>query len=98
VGLNPDDVVGFFSVYLIFPSVSRMFRKCGILDVSEHCRPSQPVIGIALLYFISLLHFFFIMTQNKMFYCHCFLILMNVPYITKAGGFRMKWDTSASGL
>jgi hypothetical protein len=32
------------------PSVSRLSRKWGILDVSIHYRPPQPVTGIALLY------------------------------------------------
>jgi hypothetical protein len=32
-------------------SVSRLSRKCGILDVSQHYRTSYPDAGIALLYF-----------------------------------------------
>jgi hypothetical protein len=36
-------------------SVSFLFRKCGILNISQPYRPSQPVTGITLLY-ITLLY------------------------------------------
>jgi hypothetical protein len=29
------------------PSVSQLSRKCGIPDISQPCRPSQPVTAIA---------------------------------------------------
>jgi hypothetical protein len=33
-----------------FPSVRRLSKKCGILDISQPYRPSRPLTGIALLY------------------------------------------------
>jgi hypothetical protein len=32
--------------------MSRLYRQCGILNISQPYRPTQPVTGIALLFFI----------------------------------------------
>jgi hypothetical protein len=32
------------------PSMTRLFRQCGIIDISQPYRPPLPVTGIALLY------------------------------------------------
>jgi hypothetical protein len=34
----------------LLPTVSRLSRQCGILNISQPYRPPKPVTGIALLY------------------------------------------------
>jgi hypothetical protein len=34
------------------PSVTRLYRQCGILNISQPYRPPRPVTGVALLYFL----------------------------------------------
>jgi hypothetical protein len=41
----------------LLPSVSRLSRQCGILNISQSYRAPQPATGIALLYSVSVVHF-----------------------------------------
>jgi hypothetical protein len=43
--------LSFFKCLTLPPSVSRLSRHCGILNISQPCRPSRPVTGIAVLFF-----------------------------------------------
>jgi hypothetical protein len=49
------------------PSVSRLSRQCGILNISQPSRPQRPVTGIALLQFVLIaqIHFEFMYLHTK---------------------------------
>jgi hypothetical protein len=50
------------------PSVSRLSRRCGSLDLSNSYEPSQPVTGIAL----SFYHHMFVKFRSRIIYSPCY--------------------------
>jgi hypothetical protein len=46
------------------PSMSRLSRRCGSLDLSHPYKPSRPLTGIALLYFLLSRYPLFKISQN----------------------------------
>jgi hypothetical protein len=46
------------------PSVSRLSRQCGIINISQPCRPPWPVTGTALLFLLSLTAFLKFLKDN----------------------------------
>jgi succinate dehydrogenase hydrophobic anchor subunit len=47
------------------PSVSRLSRKCGRVDVSQSYGPLQPLTGIALLLLPFIVHYQMYMNKNS---------------------------------
>jgi hypothetical protein len=39
------------------PSVSRMSKQCGSLNISQHYKPPRPVTGIALLFKMKIMYY-----------------------------------------
>jgi hypothetical protein len=44
-------VAGAWGLITLPPSVNRLYRQYGILNISQSCRPPRPVTGIVLLFF-----------------------------------------------
>jgi hypothetical protein len=73
------------------PSLSRLSRKCGSLNVSQPCRPSWPVTGIAL-------PFILISYRKSSFGRSCFQARSNMFHLIVVEKYQNIWSLGWGGL